>query len=130
MGDVGSRIREFFSYVAKIVNAKKIRKSSSFAVDRDVPAGAVVAGITQENRESVSQCRKASQSRASHHNCRHLSISLTPARLYLQNVQPKHPPDKEYRDNRPCDVNDPVASCFRLPEVEHAAMVAGPAQAT
>jgi hypothetical protein len=70
MGDVGSRIRAFFSYVAKIVNAKKIRKSSSFAVDRDVPAGAVVAGITQENRESVSQCRKASQSRASHYNSR------------------------------------------------------------
>src|ERR1700722_10080209 len=69
-GGRGARIREFFSYVAKIVNAKKIRKSSSFAVDRDVPAGAVVAGITQENRESVSQCRKASQSRASHYNSR------------------------------------------------------------
>jgi len=51
MGDVGSRIRAFFSYVAKIVNAKKTRKSTSLAVDRDVPAGAVVAGITQERIE-------------------------------------------------------------------------------
>ena len=54
MGDVGSRIPAFFSYAAKIVNAKKARKSSSFPVDRDVPADAVVAGITQKNRESVS----------------------------------------------------------------------------
>jgi hypothetical protein len=76
MGDVGSRIRAFFSYVATIVNAKKTRKSTSFAVDRDVPAGAVVAGITQENRESVSQCGKASQSRASHCNCRNIAITL------------------------------------------------------
>jgi len=25
-------------------------------------------------------------------------------------------------------VNDPVARCFRFPKIEHAAMVAGPAQ--
>ena len=43
-------------------------------------------------------------------------------------VHPKHPPDKEYRDDGPRDVNYPVASCFRFPKIEHAAMVAGPEQ--
>jgi hypothetical protein len=38
---------------------------------------------------------------------------------------PKHPPDKEYRDDGSRDVNDPVARCFRFPKIEHAAMVAG-----
>jgi len=42
-----------------------------------------------------------------------------------QYEHPKHPPDKEYRDNGTRDVNDPVASCFRFPKIEHAAMVAG-----
>ena len=45
-------------------------------------------------------------------------------------VRPKHPPNKKYRDNGPRDVNRPVASCFRFPKIEHAAMVAGPAQLT
>src|SRR5579872_852401 len=45
-------------------------------------------------------------------------------------VHPQHPPDKEYRDDGPRDVNYPVASCFRFPKIEHTAMVAGPAQVT
>jgi hypothetical protein len=47
--------------------------------------------------------------------------------LRSQYVHPKHPPDKEYRDDGPRDMNDPVASCFRFPKIEHAAMVAVPA---
>jgi hypothetical protein len=47
--------------------------------------------------------------------------------VHSQYVHPKHPPDKEYCDDGPCDVNYPVASCFRLAKIEHAAMVAGPA---
>jgi hypothetical protein len=47
-----------------------------------------------------------------------------------QYVYPKHPPDKEYRDDGPCNVNDPVARCFRFPKVEHAAMLADLAQVT
>ena len=43
-----------------------------------------------------------------------------------QYVYSKHPPDKEYRDDGPRDVNYPVANCFRFPKIEHAAMVAGP----
>ena len=46
--------------------------------------------------------------------------------MHSQYVHPKHPPDKEYRDDGPRDVNYPVASCFRLPKIEHAIMVAGP----
>jgi hypothetical protein len=45
-----------------------------------------------------------------------------------QDVHPKHPPDKEYCDDGPRDVNYPVASRFRVPKIEHAAMVAGPTQ--
>ena len=48
--------------------------------------------------------------------------------MHSQYVYPKHPPDKEYRDDRPRDVNCPVASCFRFSKIEHAAMLAGPAQ--
>jgi hypothetical protein len=50
--------------------------------------------------------------------------------VHSQYVYPKHPPDKEYRDDGPRDVNYPVASCFRFPKIEHAAMLAGPAQVT
>ena len=46
--------------------------------------------------------------------------------MHSQYVHPKHPPDKEYREEGPRDVNYPVASCFRSPKIEHAAMVAGP----
>jgi hypothetical protein len=49
--------------------------------------------------------------------------------VHLQYVHPKHPPDKEYRDDGPRDVNDPVGGCFRFPKIEHAAIVAGPAPA-
>jgi hypothetical protein len=48
--------------------------------------------------------------------------------VYSQHVHPKQPPDKEYRDDGPRDVNYPVARCFRFPKIEHTAMVAGPAQ--
>ena len=40
-------------------------------------------------------------------------------------VHPQHPPDKEYRDDGPGDVNDPVANCFWFSEIEHWVMVAG-----
>jgi hypothetical protein len=56
-------------------------------------------------------------------------IALTTPERFLvhsQYVHPKHPPDKEYRDDGPRDVNYPVARCFRFPKIEHAAMVAGP----
>jgi hypothetical protein len=46
--------------------------------------------------------------------------------VHSQYVHPKHPPGKEYRDDGPRDVNYPVASCFRFPKIEHAAMVARP----
>ncbi len=48
--------------------------------------------------------------------------------LLSQYVHSKHPPDEEYCDDGPCDVNYPVASCFRFSKIEHAEMVAGPAQ--
>jgi hypothetical protein len=43
-----------------------------------------------------------------------------------QYVHPKHPPDKEYRDDGSRDMNYPVTDCFRFPKIEHAAMVAAP----
>ena len=46
--------------------------------------------------------------------------------MHSQYVHSKHPPDEEYRDDGPRDVNYPVASCFRFSKIEHAAMVAGP----
>ncbi len=46
--------------------------------------------------------------------------------MHSQDVHPKHPPGKEYRDDGPRDVNYPVASRFRFPKIEHAEMVAGP----
>lgn len=58
---------------------------------------------------------------------RNIAISLIdPTERHSQYVNPKHPPDKKYRDNDPRDVNYPVASCFRLPKIEHVAIVAGP----
>jgi len=47
---------------------------------------------------------------------------------HSQYEHPKHPPDKEYRYDGPRDMNYPVAGCFRFPKIEHAAIVAGPAQ--
>src|SRR6476620_9287083 len=47
-------------------------------------------------------------------------------RAHSQYEHPKHPPDKEYRDDGAGDVNDPIASCLWLTKIEHAAMVAGP----
>jgi hypothetical protein len=41
-----------------------------------------------------------------------------------QHVHSEHPVDEEYRDDGSDNVNDPVASCFRLPKIEHAVMVA------
>jgi hypothetical protein len=46
--------------------------------------------------------------------------------VHSQHEHPKHPPDKEYRDDGPRDVNYPVTSCFWFSKIEHAAMVAGP----
>jgi hypothetical protein len=34
--------------------------------------------------------------------------------VHSQHVHPKHPPDKEYRDDGRRDVNYPVAKCFRF----------------
>jgi hypothetical protein len=42
----------------------------------------------------------------------------------LQHVEPQHPPDEEQRDNGTRDMNDPVANCFRLAEIEHGGIVA------
>ena len=50
-------------------------------------------------------------------------------RKHSQYIHSKHPPDEEYRDDGTRDVNDPVTSCFRLPKIEHAAIVAVSAQA-
>jgi len=50
------------------------------------------------------------------------------ARRILQYVHPQHPPDKEYRNNGPEDVNDPVANGFRFPKIKHSAMVTGSVQ--
>ena len=53
---------------------------------------------------------------------RHIPIDPV---AFLQDVHPYHPPDKEYRDDGPGNVNDPVAGCFRFSKIEHSAMVAG-----
>jgi hypothetical protein len=42
----------------------------------------------------------------------------------LQHVEPQHPPDEEQRDDGTRDMNDPVANCFRLAEIEHGGIVA------
>ncbi len=47
---------------------------------------------------------------------------------HSQDVHSKHPPDKEYGDDGPSDVDYPVANGFRFSEIKHAAMVAGSAQ--
>jgi hypothetical protein len=51
--------------------------------------------------------------------------SLTDSRtgfwVNSQYVHPKHPPDEEYRDDGPRDLNYPVASGLRLPKIEHGA---------
>jgi hypothetical protein len=47
---------------------------------------------------------------------------------HSQYVHPKHPPDKEYGDDGPRDVNYPIANCFGFPKIKHAVMVAGPAR--
>ena len=40
-----------------------------------------------------------------------------------KHVYPEHPQDEQDSDDRPQNVNDPVGDGFRLPKVEHAAMV-------
>ena len=57
--------------------------------------------------------------------CNRLLATVSDIR-HSQYVHPQHPPDKEYHNDGRRDVNDPVASCFRFSEIEHAAMVAGP----
>ena len=42
----------------------------------------------------------------------------------LQHIDSQHPPDEEYCNNCPCDVNDPVACCLRFAEVEHDGILA------
>jgi hypothetical protein len=42
----------------------------------------------------------------------------------LQHIELQHPPDEEYRNNRPCDMNDPVSQGLRFTEVEHDGIVA------
>src|ERR1017187_5694329 len=42
----------------------------------------------------------------------------------LQHIESQHPPDKEYCDNCACEMNDPVASCFRTTEIDHGGIVA------
>jgi hypothetical protein len=42
----------------------------------------------------------------------------------LQHIDPQHPPDKQYCNDCPSDMNDPVASCFRFAEIEHDGIVA------
>jgi hypothetical protein len=42
----------------------------------------------------------------------------------LEHVNPQHPPDKQYRDDRPSDMDDPVADRFRFAEIEHDGIVA------
>ena len=39
----------------------------------------------------------------------------------LEHIESKHPPDKEYCDNCPRDVNYPITNCFRFAEIEHGA---------
>ncbi len=59
-------------------------------------------------------------------NGRYRSLLVTKVTWNSQYVHPKHPPDKEDRDDGPRDVNHPVASSLRFSKIEHAAMVAGP----
>src|ERR1700687_1492401 len=52
-------------------------------------------------------------------------ISLSRAwRRALQHIESQHPPDKEYCHNRPRNMDDPVATCFRIAEIEHDGIVA------
>jgi len=70
-------------------------------------------------------------------NCRNIAISprvrslilplISLSRAWrgeLQHIESQHPPDKKYCNNCPCDVNDPVANCFRFSEIEHDGIVA------
>jgi hypothetical protein len=49
-----------------------------------------------------------------------VALIETAPEVHSQYVHPKHPPDKEYGDNGPREVNYPVARRFRLAEIEHA----------
>jgi hypothetical protein len=52
-------------------------------------------------------------------------ISLSRAwRRALQHIESQHPPDKEYCNNRPRNMDDPVATCFRIAEIERDGIVA------
>jgi hypothetical protein len=45
-------------------------------------------------------------------------------RRALQHIDSQHPPDKEYRNNCPRNMDDPVATCFRIAKIEHDEIVA------
>src|SRR6202521_5125632 len=45
-------------------------------------------------------------------------------RRALQHIESQHPPDKEYCNDRPRNMDDPVATCFRIAEIEHDGIVA------
>jgi hypothetical protein len=45
-------------------------------------------------------------------------------RRALQHIDSEHPPDKEYRNNCPRNMDDPVATCFRTAKIEHDEIVA------
>src|ERR1019366_10174057 len=70
-------------------------------------------------------------------NCCNIAITLrTRAPVYrliwllrawrraLQHIESQHPPNKEYRNNCPGNVDDPVATCFRIAEIELDGIVA------
>jgi hypothetical protein len=49
---------------------------------------------------------------------------ITSVAAALQHIEAQQPPDEEDGDDCACDVNDPVARCFRAAKIEHDGIVA------
>jgi hypothetical protein len=84
------------------------------------------ANASEQKIAAPKSCWNIALALATGSECKRLLATVSDI-MHSQYVHPQHPPDNEYRDDGPRDVNDPVASCSRFSEIEHAAMVAGPA---
>jgi len=57
-------------------------------------------------------------------NCCNIAISFIETDGHYRHIESQHPPHKEYCNNCSRNMDDPVATCFRIAEIEHDGIVA------
>ena len=94
-------------------NVAMVEMRTQLAIER---AGLVTLHLQPARRSSIPTRTRAPVYR--------LIWLLRAWRRALQHIESQHPPNKEYRYNCPRNMDDPVATCFRIAEIEHHGIVA------